>query len=298
MEGPLRRARADRTARSGLAGLVVDGEPTARGLEWLDPAIDRCRDLIARRTQVRQWTKPSAHGGSGELVTEVDLEVEALVVEAVHQRLPHAAILSEESSPHPSALAAEICVVIDPIDGTDELVAGRPGFAISIALLERGRPVAAVLDMPAQNCRFHGTDGAGTTLNGKPVDLSPVKDLNRARLAVSATQRRNESLQGFWDTIGAVALVPTPAFAAKLAAVLAGDCDAALYLPVNPHPTAVWDYAAPAFLLAEAGGWFGSIDGVDLLQQRPVLYTGGWVATPPALRDQLLAVASGGQRWA
>lgn len=270
----------------------MDGEPRALGLEWLDPAIDRCRDLIAQRTQVRRWTKPSTPSGSSELVTEVDLEVEALVVEAVHQRLPHAAILSEESSPYPSALAAEICVVIDPIDGTDEMIAGRPGFAICIALLERGQPVAALLDMPVQNRRFHGVAGGGTTLNGEHVALSRVEDLNRARLAVSATQRRNESLQGFWDTVGAVALVPTPAFAAKLAAVLAGDCDAALYLPVNPHPTAIWDYAGPAFLLAEAGGWFGSADGVDLLHRRPFTYTGGWIATPPALRDQLLAAAA------
>jgi myo-inositol-1(or 4)-monophosphatase len=265
------------------------------GLEWLDPAIDRCRDLIARRTQVRQWTKPSTHSGSSELVTEVDLEVDEVLVEAVHQRLPHAAILSEESSPDPSALAAETCVVIDPIDGTDEMVAGRPGFAISIALFRRGEPVAALLDLPAQNRRFHGVAGGGTALNGKRVSLSSAEHLSQARLAISATQHRNESLQAFWGAVDAAALVPTPAFAAKLAAVLTDDCDAALYLPVNPHPTAIWDYAAPAFLFTEAGGWFGAIDGTDLLRQRPFTYTGGWIAAPPALRDQLLAVATGGQ---
>lgn len=176
------------------------------------------------------------------------------------------------------------------------MVAGRPGFAISIALVQRGQPVAALLDMPAQSRRFHGVAGGGTVLNGKPAVLSTVEHLSHARLAVSATQRRNESLQGFWDTVDAAALVPTPAFAAKLAAVLAGDCDAALYLPVNPHPAAIWDNAAPAFLLAEAGGWFGSIDGLDVLRRRPFTCIGGWAAASLGLRDQLLAAAaSGGQ---
>lgn len=270
----------------------MDATPTSRGLDWLDPTVDRCRDLIAQRTHVRQWTKPSVYDRTGEVVTDLDLAVEALLVEAVHERFPDAAILSEESSLDASALDAEACVVIDPIDGTDELVAGRPGFAICVALLERGQPVAALLDMPAQSRRFHGAAGRGTVLNGKPVVLSSVEDLSQARLAVSATQRRNESLQDFWDSVGAAVLVPTPAFAAKLVAVLAGDCDAALYLPVDPHPTALWDYAAPAFLLAEAGGWFGSIDGVDLLRRRPFTYTGGWVAAPPTLRDQLLAATT------
>lgn len=242
--------------------------------------------------RVKQWAKPSTYDGSDETVTELDLAVEALLIEAIRAQLPHAAILSEESNPDPSALTAEACFVIDPIDGTDELLAGRSGFAISVALFHQGQPVAALLDMPARNRRFDGAVGAGTRLNGRPVALAQVQDLAAVRLAVSATQLRTESLRQFWDTITAATLVPTPAFAAKLAAVLANDCDAALYLPVNPHPTAIWDYAAPALLLAEAGGSFSSLDGADLLQERPFTYVGGWVAAPAGLRSQLLAVAS------
>jgi 3'-phosphoadenosine 5'-phosphosulfate (PAPS) 3'-phosphatase len=97
----------------------------------------------------------------------------------------------------------------------------------------------------------------------------------------------------FWRNLGARALKPTPAFAAKTAAVLAGDCDAALYLPTSAHTTAMWDYAAAATLVREAGGWYGSLDGADLLAERPYTYTGGWVITPPRLRDELLATAAG-----
>jgi fructose-1,6-bisphosphatase/inositol monophosphatase family enzyme len=108
---------------------------------------------------------------------------------------------------------------------------------------------------------------------------------------VSATQYGMDSLRPFWDGVGAAALIPTPAFTPKFAAVLAGECDAALYLPTRPHRTAIWDYAAAAQLLSEAGGWFGAADGTDLLEALPFEYSGGWVAAPPNLRNQLLALA-------
>jgi hypothetical protein len=46
-----------------------------------------------------------------------------------------------------------------------------------------------------------------------------------------------------------------------------------------------------AQLLLEAGGWFGAADGTDLLEALPFEYSDGWIAVPPSLRDQLLAVA-------
>src|SRR5689334_19974108 len=107
-------------------------------LAWLHPTLDRCRELTARRGSAARWTKP-ADGSEGELITEIDIAIDRLLTEAITERMPDAAILSEESNPDPSALDAATCFVIDPIDGTRELAAGRPGFAISIALLRHGR---------------------------------------------------------------------------------------------------------------------------------------------------------------
>jgi myo-inositol-1(or 4)-monophosphatase len=262
---------------------------TSAGLEWLRPELDRCRALIADHESPRRWTK--SERGRDELVTEIDLAVERLLIDAIRQRVPDAAILSEESNPDPSALEQDTCFVIDPIDGTEEFAAGRRGFGISIALFERGRPAAAVLDMPAHGWRFESAPGAGASLNGKAIRLSEVGALAEARLAVSATQYGMEALRSFWDSVGAASLIPTPAFTPKFAAVLAGECDAALYLPIRAHRTAIWDYAAAAQVLREAGGWFGAPDGTDLLEALPFEFSGGWVAAPPNLRDQLVALA-------
>ena len=262
---------------------------TSVGLEWLRPELDRCRALIADHKSPRRWTK--SEQGRSELVTEVDLAIERLLIDSIRERVPGAAILSEESSADPSALEQDTCFVIDPIDGTEEFAAGRPGFGISIAVFERGRPAAAVLDMPAHDWRFECAVGAGASLNGNGIWLSQVGALAEARLAVSATQYRMDSLRPFWDGVGAAGLIPTPAFTPKFAAVLAGECDAALYLPVHPHRTAIWDYAGVAQILSEAGGRFGATDGTDLLEALPFEFSGGWVAAPPNLRDQLVALA-------
>ena len=260
-------------------------------LDWLQPELDRCRRLIADQRDPRRWTKVSSRGAT-ELVTEADLAVEAVLVNAISRRMPSAAILSEESEPDEAVLDRPgDCFVIDPIDGTEELASGRPGYAISVAMFHDGRPAAAVLDLPALDQRFTCVVGNGAFLNGRPMTLSNVQRLNEAILAVSATQRELPELADFWGSVGARALVPTPGFAAKCASVVTGVCHAVLYLPVRPYPTAIWDYAAAATLLAEAGGWYGSIDGAELLALRPFIYRGGWIVAPPGLRHQLLDVA-------
>jgi myo-inositol-1(or 4)-monophosphatase len=156
---------------------------TSVGLEWLRPELDRCRALIADHKSPRRWTKTEQ--GRSELVTEVDLAIERRLIDAIRQRVPDAAILSEESNADPSALEQDTCFVIDPIDGTEEFAAGRPGFAISIAVFERGRPAAAALDMPAHDRRFECAVGAGARLNGNTIRLSRVDALAEARLSVA-----------------------------------------------------------------------------------------------------------------
>jgi myo-inositol-1(or 4)-monophosphatase len=266
------------------------GVSPAALLEWLNEDLDRCRRLIAERGSGRQWTKATA-SGSSDVVTETDLAVEAVLVESIRRHMPEAAIVSEESMPDVSALTrGGPCFVIDPIDGSAELAAGRPGFAISIAVFDDRAPVSAVLDLPAHDQRFACVAGHGAFLNGRRVAAKPIDRLSDAVLAVSATQLRSAALTPFWRTVGARALVPTPGFAAKCAAVLAGDCHGALYLSAPAIPAAVWDYAAPAVLLREAGVWFGSGDGEEFLDKRPQSHTGSWVIAPPGLRERLLAI--------
>jgi len=256
-------------------------------LEWLHPTLDRCRQLIARVDDIQRWTKLDSDGRR-EPVTEIDLAVDALLAEAIHGRIPDATILSEESNPDPAAFDADTVVVVDPIDGTDELAAGRPGYAVAVALFHQRRPLASVLDMPAYDRRLTCRTGRGTFLNGRAVELSALSDLSAANLAVSGTQYLRPDLKDFWASLPAAHLTPTPAFAAKVAAVLAGDVDAAVYLAVDPLTAAVWDYAAPAQLLEEAGGLLTDQHGTPLLDRAPTPHADGWIAAPARLNKALI----------
>jgi myo-inositol-1(or 4)-monophosphatase len=245
-------------------------------LDWLDPALDRCRLAIERGVD-RSWQKTSSGTGPAT-VTNLDLEVEDILVAAIQDRFPEAKVVSEERHPEPSALGAPMCFVIDPIDGTEELLAGRSGFSISVALFESNRPYAGVLDFPVRTHRFRCGAGKGAWREESPVFLRRSHAPDSARIAVSATQRRAPELESIWAGLKTAEVLPVPAFTPKFGSLLLGDCDAAVHLPVDDRATFLWDYAAAAMLLAEAGGQFQTWAGETVLQELPAQFIGGWLA--------------------
>jgi myo-inositol-1(or 4)-monophosphatase len=244
---------------------------------WLDPVLDRCRaDIVSAGRPLRR-EKTLADGTTAE-VTDVDLHVEQVLVAAIRTTFSGAAILSEESFPNKAALASELCFVIDPIDGTRELIAGSRDFGIAVGVFANGRPVAGVLDLPLCDKRFTCTAGSGVRLNGVRVRLVEPPALHTARVAVSPTQLADPSLRTFWHRLRTTEIVPVGALTPKVARVVSGDCDAALFAPVPGKVAYIWDYGVAALLLAESGGMLTSFDGADLLQALPFAHEGGWIA--------------------
>jgi myo-inositol-1(or 4)-monophosphatase len=89
----------------------------------------------------------SKFGGSP--VTEADLAADALLKRRLREAFPEAGWLSEETADDPERLERRALLVIDPIDGTRAFVAGDPRWAVSVALVVAGRPVAAVVHAAA-----------------------------------------------------------------------------------------------------------------------------------------------------
>lgn len=100
--------------------------------------------LARWRTDIRQWEKVP-----GNPVCEVDLDVDRMLHARLHALIPDAGWLSEETADKPDRLAARRVWVVDPIDGTRDYIRGREGWAVSVALVEDGRPVIGVLAAPA-----------------------------------------------------------------------------------------------------------------------------------------------------
>lgn len=234
------RSHADRrdlsALASALAGVVREAGAVAR---------------VASGGPVKTWVKE--HNSP---VSEVDIAVNHLLKERLAAIVPEAGWLSEESEDGPARLTASRVWVVDPIDGTRSFIAGRPDWAISVALVEARRPVVAALYAPVSEELFLGVAGAGATRNGTPITATQGGAIEGARIA---------GPKGILDRLAAAA----PAFtvlprihslALRIARVADGTLDAALASRTSRD----WDLAAADLLVHEAGGALTTIDGTML----------------------------------
>lgn len=108
--------------------------------------------------------------------------------------------------------------VLDPIDGTQSFVAGRPIFGTLIALVQDGFPVLGVIDQPILKERWVGVVGRGTTFNGTPVTTRRCRSLEGASVATTSPHAFAE------DEVDAYLRVVAKAYPKRLYPVYGGDC--------------------------------------------------------------------------
>lgn len=185
-------------------------------------------------------------------VTECDRESERLIVEQIFRRHPDSTIVGEEDGQQGSGA---VHWYVDPIDGTNNFVAGIPFFCVSIAAALDDRLLAGVIYDPCRQETFAAST-AGATLNGEPLRArgsaldsgsTLLTEYPRSGRPVDPTEieRLRQLLQPFRAVrrMGSTAL--------HLAYVAAGRADATFGLGTNP-----WDIAAGALLVQQAGGRF------------------------------------------
>ncbi|MGE3960058.1 MAG: inositol monophosphatase [Dehalococcoidia bacterium] len=190
-----------------------------------------------------------------DAVTNVDREIEEVLVERIREAFPDHAILGEEGTQHFPA-GFEYAWMIDPIDGTQNFVNGLPIYSASIGVLHHGRPVAGAI-WGASTHRlgpgvYHARAGGPLMLNSDPVEgarsargrlrgLGAMPHDEDQHLRPGAAQPQTEYRLP-WDRrhVGSGAL--------EAAFVAAGVFESAF----NTGPR-VWDIAAGA-LLVQAGG--------------------------------------------
>ncbi len=129
-------------------------------------------------------------------VTVADREVEAAMRTLINDAFPDHGIFGEEHGNE--NLDAEYVWVLDPIDGTASFVTGKPLFGTLIALLQDGKPVIGVIDVPALDERWRGCQDRITTFNGRPVRARACGALDRAwLLSTSPDMFRGADAEGF-----------------------------------------------------------------------------------------------------
>jgi myo-inositol-1(or 4)-monophosphatase len=245
-------------------------------LERIQAAIDAANDVFSRFTP----GKIAAEYKSGhDPVTEADRELDSVLRRSLLEA--GEGWLSEESADDLSRLDFERAWVVDPLDGTREFVEGVPEFCVSIALIERGQPVAGGICNPATNEVFLGAKGFGVTYNGAPARTSERGELEGALVLAS----RSETKRGEWKQFenAPFKIRPTGSVAYKLARVSAGLADATFTL----RPKHDWDIAAGAALVLAGRGYVQTLSA-PLRCNRKELLVDGLIACGPNLKDELL----------
>ncbi len=130
----------------------------------------------------KQTTAGVSYKGGGSPVTDADFAVDRFLFEHLLRLAPSAGWLSEETADNVERLEKSSIFIVDPIDGTIAFARGDERWAVSIALIEEGRPVVGVVHAPALEQTFVAAAGQGARLNDRVITTSPRKSLEGANI--------------------------------------------------------------------------------------------------------------------
>ena len=102
--------------------------------------------MQARRAALTARQKPDRSP-----VTDADEAAEEIILDGLARLLPGITVVSEESFPRRVPRPGNALVLVDPLDGTREMLAGRDEFTVNLAIVSAGRPAVGVIAAPALN---------------------------------------------------------------------------------------------------------------------------------------------------
>ena len=199
---------------------------------------------------------------SRDVVTEYDRRVQLLLEARIRASLPDAKFFCEEMN-EKCDLNAKHVFIIDPIDGTMNFVRGFGRSCISVAYRSCGVLSAAAIYNPYLDEMFSAAAGEGACLNGRPVhvDDSPLSGgvacFGTAPYNPELAERTFRTAEKLYRA--ALDVRREGSAALDLCSVAAGR--AVIYVE---HILSLWDYAAGALIVKEAGGLCLAEDGQEL----------------------------------
>ncbi len=224
--------------------------------------------LVALRRELRD-------AGPATLKREGDRRSHELLMARLAIEAPGDAVLSEEGVDASARLGAARTWIIDPLDGTREYSEPpRVDWAVHVALVVDGAPVAGAVALPAQ----------GVTLSTADPGPGPAAVPDEPRVIISRSRPPAVAL-AVSDALGAQ-LVEMGSAGAKVAAVVQGAAD--VYAHAGGQYE--WDSCAPVAVAAAAGFHTSRIDGAPLVYNRPDPWLPDLLVCHPALTAKVLEV--------
>lgn len=207
----------------------------------------------------------------GSPVTAADEAAETLILEALHHLLPGVPVISEEAAARGEyPPLASTFVLVDPLDGTREFLAGRPEYTVNIAVVARETPVLGIIAAPPLGLIWRGVVGKGAERlkpragaqpddGTMPIAIHPRRAPSGGLVAALSRSYPDPSTNAFIGRLPVSQLL-TCGSSLKFCWLAEGAAD------VYPRlePPMEWDIAAGHAILAAAGGIVIQPDGTPL----------------------------------
>ncbi len=200
--------------------------------------------------------------GAIDLVTEVDRQCEAVILDTIRSHFPEHNIVAEESGGADRGSRYTWCV--DPLDGTTNFAHGYPCFSASVGVAFDGKPVAGAVYDPLRDELFTAENGGGAYANGRRLSVSPRSVLLESLLITGFPYDLREDVPGKLRDFNkmmarARAIRRDGSAALDLCYVAAGRAEGFWEERLAP-----WDMMAGRVVVAEAGGLCTRYDGTPI----------------------------------
>jgi 3'-phosphoadenosine 5'-phosphosulfate (PAPS) 3'-phosphatase len=252
--------------------------------------------ILDHRAHPTVSTKPD-----GSPVTSADFAADAVIRATVREAFPRDAILSEEGADDRVRVSNRRCWIIDPVDGTSHLVAGRDDFDTFVALAVDGAPVVAVSLHPVTGLLLGAVAGGGAWVQEgdgprRRLTLAPVKPWRVATKSWLGAPGNLDLLGPVVRAVDGRLLRPTFSLCPRCFLPPSPAIEAMIGLPAGaPIEAWEWDVAPADLIVREAGGAATDLTGAPLRYNRPDPHFGSGliIAADPALHAGLLTALRG-----
>jgi len=225
------------------------GQPNSASLRLLAEQVARSAGEAIRKAKDDSLQVDSAE--QHDIKLELDRRIQEQIRREIIAAYPEHGFLGEEGGA--AANLGQHEWVVDPIDGTVNLFYGIPHYAVSVACRLYGRALAGAIYDPNRDEMFSTHAGGGSTCNGKKIQVAKRLKLEEAVIALGFSKGKatiDKCLELYQFYGGRVRKMRAMGSAAlDLAYVAAGRLDAYIEQGVS-----IWDVAAGALLVEEAGG--------------------------------------------
>lgn len=220
-------------------------------------------EIVREAAGILKDRKAASHiqeKGIADYVTEVDLKVQEFIQKKLSLIYPEIQFMGEEKSNEEIDFDGEFWV-LDPVDGTTNLIHDYRQSALSLALFEKSEVVLGVVYQPFTEELFFARKGKGAYLNERTIHVSEVETMSESLVSIGTSpyyaELAEDNFEVFLNVFKECQDIRRSGSAAiDLAYVACGRIDAYFEKRLK-----LWDFAAGMLLVEEAGGKITNYSG-------------------------------------